>query len=74
MNDAANIDRLVQALRKVPPKRLKLIDLANEIPIVNGVFDQNVVREKQIEIRNAVEEAKIYGAQTASMVSSLSLL
>lgn len=73
-NDADSIERLVQALQKVPAKHLKLIDLANEIPLVNGVFDQNIIRRRQVEIRNAVEEAKMYGAHTASMVSALSLM
>jgi hypothetical protein len=74
MNEAEYIDLIVKALRKVPAKRLLLIELANKIPIVNGVPDEKVLAEMQPEINLATAEAKMYGAHTMSVVVTLSML
>ena len=73
MSETENIERVIRALRKVPPVKLRIIELANEIPVdKNGVFDQEVLSEKSIEIREAVEEAKMYGTYTLQAVYALS--
>ncbi len=71
MPEADEIGRLVEILRKVPEKRLLIIDLANSIPIKNGLLDLNVLREKQREINLAVAEAKAYGTRTIMAVDAL---
>ncbi|MDD5511520.1 MAG: hypothetical protein PHI12_12030 [Dehalococcoidales bacterium] len=66
-----SISELISALRKVPPKNLKIIHLANEIPIVNGDFNPFDLESRQKEIIDAVEEAKAYGARTLQVVELL---
>ncbi|GAH72625.1 unnamed protein product, partial [marine sediment metagenome] len=39
MNEAENIERIVNALRKVPERKLRLIELANQVKITNGQLD-----------------------------------
>lgn len=71
MTEAADIERLAEILRKVPEKRLLIIDLANSIPIKNGLLDLNVLKAKQREINLAVAEAKAYGSRTLLAVDAL---
>ena len=69
--EAKRIDEIVGILRKVPAKRLMIIDLANEIPIENGAFDKEALANLSVDIKLAVQEASIYGAQTIQAVSAL---
>lgn len=71
MPEANDIDRVVTALKKVPEKRLLIIELANSIPIKHGMLDVDVMAKKQREINLAVVEAKAYGAQTLMAVDAL---
>jgi len=70
-NEVENISKVVEALKKVPPKRLLLIELANSIPIKHGMLDIDVLAEKQREINLAVAEAKAYGSRTIMAVDAL---
>lgn len=74
MIEAENIDRVVAALQTVQAKRLRIIELANDIKIVDGMFDQEALAALQLEINLAIAEAKNYGAHTLSAVSALSEL
>ena len=71
MNDTANINELVIILRTVPAKSLRLIELANEIPIVDGFFDPIDLTSMQTEIKAAKDEAKMYGGLTQSAYTAL---
>ena len=71
MSEADDIERLAEILRKVPEKRLLIIDLANSIPIKNGLLDLNVLKAKQREINLAIAEAKAYGSRTILAVDAL---
>ncbi len=71
MSEPNDIERLVEILRKVPEKRLLLLDLANSIPIRNGLLDLNVLKAKQREVNLAVAEAKAYGSRTILAVDAL---
>jgi len=71
MSEPNDIERLVEILRKVPEKRLLLLDLANSIPIKNGLLDLNVLKAKQREVNLAVAEAKAYGSRTILAVDAL---
>ena len=71
MGESEDIERVILALRKVPEKRLLIIDLANSIPIKNGLLDLKVISEKQPEINLAVAEAKAYGSRTILAVDAL---
>ena len=70
MDNAEYIERVVAALRKVPPKELKIIELANRFT-VDGEFDYAAIDAAQPEINLAVAEAKMYGAHTMMAVNSL---
>lgn len=71
MGESEDIERVIMALRKVPEKRLLIIDLANSIPIKNGLLDLKVISEKQTEINLTVAEAKAYGSRTILAVDAL---
>ena len=71
MTEAADIERVVAALKKVPEKRLLLIDLANRIPMKDGQLDYDAVTAIQPEVNMAIAEAKMYGTQTLMAVDSL---
>ena len=71
MNEAEYIERVVRALEKVPEKKLLIIDLVNQIPIVNGDLDAVEVSNRQVEINLAIAEAKAYGTHTIMSVEAL---
>ncbi len=71
MPEADDIERLAEILRKVPEKRLLILDLANSIPIKNGLLDLNVLKAKQREVNLAIAEAKAYGSRTILAVDAL---
>ena len=71
MTEATDIERVVAALKKVPEKRLLIIDLANRIPMKDGQLDYDAVTAIQPEVNMAVAEAKMYGAQTLMAIDSL---
>jgi len=71
MTEAADIERVVAALKKVPEKRLLMIDLANRIPMKDGQLDYDAVTAIQPEVNMAIAEAKMYGAQTLMAIDSL---
>jgi hypothetical protein len=74
MSQAEDIDRIVAALRKVPEKKLLLIQLVNSIPIKNGEFDYLEVQNKKLAINLAIQETKVYGAHTMQAVEALMAL
>ncbi len=67
----SHTDIVIRALKKVPEKRLLLIDLANSIPRVHGDFDVRAVTDRLPEINRATAEAKSYGAHTMMAVQAL---
>ncbi len=71
MTEAEDIERVVATLKKVPEKRLLIIDLANRIPMKDGQLDYDAVTAIQPEVNMAIAEAKMYGAQTLMAVDSL---
>jgi hypothetical protein len=71
MNQSENIERVVAAILKTPPKNLLIIQLVNRIPIINGELDYNALSDKQLEINLAIAEAKVYEAHTLQAVDSL---
>ena len=71
MTEATDIERVVAALKKVPEKRLLIIDLANRIPMKDGQLDYDAVTAIQPEVNMAIAEAKMYGTQTLMAIDSL---
>lgn len=74
MSESDDIQRVVAVLQRVPEKRLRLIDLANRIPLKNGDFDLDVVAELADEINLARVEAAAYGSATQQAVAALTKL
>ena len=71
MSEANDIEKVVNALQKVPEKRLLIIELANTIPIKDGVLDSAVISERRREINLAIAEATAYGGRTIQAVDAL---
>jgi len=71
MSEAENIDQVVLVLEKVPAKHLRLIELANQIPMKYGELDYAAVLDRQPEINLAISEAKVYGTHTIQAVDAL---
>ena len=71
MVDEKVLDSMIEALKGVPEKKLLIIELANSIPIKNGMLDIPTLQAKQAEITLAETEAKVYGAHTIQAVELL---
>ena len=54
MTESTDIERVVAALKKVPEKRLLIIDLANRIPMKDGQLDYDAVAAIQPEVNMAI--------------------
>lgn len=64
------ITRVVFALKKVPEKKLLLIELANRYT-KDGELDYDRLADIQPEVNMAIAEAKMYGAYTLVAVDTL---
>ena len=71
MSETEDINKIVEILRKVPAKNLRIIELANNIPIKDGLFDPVILEKLQPEINLAIAEAKAYGSTTIMAVDAL---
>ncbi len=70
MTDQEYLDRMVVILRKIPEKRLLIIDLANQLT-KDGSIDYQAAADIQPEINLAIAEAKAYGTHTLRAVDCL---
>ena len=73
MSEPENIERVVRALAKVPPKDLLIIELVNRFT-KDGQLDYDALAEAQPEVNVAIAEAKMYGAYTIRAVDTLEQL
>lgn len=73
MGEPENIEKVIRALAKVPPKELLIIELANRY-MKDGELDYDALAEIQPEVNVAVAEAKMYGARTIQAVDTLERL
>ena len=73
MSESENIERVVRALEKVPPKTLVIIELVNRF-MKDGQLDNDALADAQPEVNVAVAEAKMYGAHTLRAVDTLERL
>ncbi len=64
-------EKIIEALKKVPEKKLLIIELANSIPVSKGMFDPAEKTKRQLEINLAEIEAKSYGSHTIMAVEQL---
>jgi len=70
VTESENIERVVRALAKVPPKDLLIIELANRFTRY-GQLDNDALADAQPEVNMAIAEAKMYGAYTIQAVDTL---
>ena len=70
MNESEHIERVVNALKKVPSKSLLIIELANRFT-KGGKLDYEGLAEAQPEVNMAIAEAKMYGSHTLMAVDTL---
>ena len=71
MSKQEEIARVVAALGKVPPKRLLLIDLANQIPMKYGELDPDVIEARRPEVNLALAEVKAYAGHVGQALQAL---
>lgn len=71
MSESENIARVVAILGQVPVKSLKIIELANSIPIHDGEFDPDALARISEKVDNAWQEAGIYQKATSTAISQL---
>ncbi len=71
MENTEYVDRIVASLKKVPAKKLLIIELANRFT-VDGKLDYDGLAEAQDEVNMAIDEAKAYGTYTMRAVDTLS--
>ncbi len=74
MNESEYIERVVNALKRVPPTSLRIIELANSVPMKDGELDYEKVADIQPEVNLAIAEAKMYGSHTLMAVDTLKKL
>jgi hypothetical protein len=71
MSEAKDIEKVVEALKTVPEKKLRIIELANSIPIKDGNLDIDVLSKMAPEINLATQEAIAYGNATIRAIQAL---
>ena len=71
MQENEAIDKVIVALKKVPKKELRIIELANRLCAEDGQLDYDELENIQPEVNLAVVEAKMYGSQTMVAVDVL---
>lgn len=71
MGEKEDIEKVANALEKVPAKQLLIIELANSIPTVNGSLDVNALLARTQEVNLATAEAVAYGNHTIQAIDAL---
>jgi len=64
--------KLIKALRTVPAKPLKLIDLVNQVAGPDGVVNTKMLEQRQDKVNLAVAEARAYTRATQHARKALS--
>ena len=73
MNESEYIERVVNALERVPSKSLLIIEMANSFT-KDGELDYEGLAEAQPDVNMAIAEAKMYGSHTLMAVDTLKRL
>ncbi len=74
MTEADDIKEVVRILKSVPPKSLRIVELLNQIPLVHGDLDINVLEKLGSEVEDAKKEAEAYRHATQSAISAINRL
>ncbi len=70
MSESEDIEKVITALRTVPPKQLLIIEMVGRY-MKDGQLDYDLLAEDQPEVNRAIAEAKMYGAYTMRAVDAL---
>lgn len=65
------LETIIEILRRIPEKKLLIIELANQIPIRYGNFDLEALSHLQTEIKLAKSEAEEYAKHTVQAVEQI---
>jgi hypothetical protein len=71
MSEREDIKAVVRVLSKIPPKSLRIVELLNQIPVVHGDLDLNVMEKLGSEIEEAKKEAEAYKHATEEAVRAI---
>ncbi|MDP2659592.1 MAG: hypothetical protein Q8R28_02530 [Dehalococcoidia bacterium] len=71
MPESKDIEMVVAVLRKVPEKKLLLIEIANRVGVKDGELDQAALAQIQPEVELAIREAKEYAGFTSRAIGAL---
>ena len=74
MTETEDIKQVVRILSKVPAKSLRILELINEIPVIHGDLDINVLEKMGSEVEEAKKEAEVYKHATGSARDAISRL
>lgn len=74
MSESADIKAVVDILSRVPAKSLRIVELLNEIPVVHGDLDIDMLEKLGSEIEDAKKEAEVYKHATESACSAIDRL
>ena len=67
-------EEIVRALRTVPEKRLRLLELAREVAGEDGSLDMERAAFLRLELEQAIQEAEAYCDATREMVRCLTVM
>jgi hypothetical protein len=65
MSEADDINAVVRVLRTIPPKKLRIIELINSVPIKNGECEFETLEKLGSQIEQAKTEATDYAHATS---------
>lgn len=71
MSQLNDLDKVIQALRTVPEKKLRIIELTWKLVDKKGNVDFEKVADKQRDVNLAVAEAQAYVKQTDQAKNAL---
>lgn len=64
-------ERIIKALETVPEKKLRIIELANELVGENGELDYVRLDERKADVNLAMAEARAYSQGTEDAIKAL---
>ncbi len=71
MSEKDDIKNVVKVLERVPAKRLRIVELLNQIPIKHGDLDLDTLEKLGSEVEEAKKEAEAYKLGTENAVRAI---
>lgn len=67
----SQLEHIIEILKRVPEKKLLIIELANSVPRKYGDFDPDALREILPQVQLAKAEAESYSQHTLEAIQAL---